>query len=276
MKNHENENSQNNGLISDLLIYPNMTEIPNNSSYNSCCNYLLVTNYMESMKENIEDNNIFNINNNFINSSNGLDNNYLIKKRNRGRKKNNKFIFNTNSYIHDKFRTDNLLRKVQNHYLNFIVSFLNEILQNLGFNEKLYFLNYQFKLNITKKNLYILSRENIGNILCNEISPKYLTKNKNINLIIIEKIKDNPVIKSILSENYLKLFKDIYYRSNRIINLKYYGLNKVIILSKKIKMYQDLLKISNNNSIKSDNYYIQRMNECVTRNFLGNSIFVCN
>ena len=275
MKNHENENSQNNGLISDLLIYPNITEISNNSSYNSCCNYLLVTNYMESMKENIEDNNIFNINNNFINSSNGLDNNYFIKKRNRGRKKNNKFIFNTNSYIHDKFRTDNLLRKVQNHYLNFIVSFLNEILQNLGFKEKLYFLSYQFKLNITKKNLYILSRENIGNILCNEISPKYLTKNKNINLIIIEKIKDNPVIKSILSENYLKLFKDIYYRSNRIINLKYYGLNKVIILSKKIKMYQDLLKIYNN-SIKYDNYYIQRMNECVTRNFLLNSIFVCN
>ena len=276
MKNHENENSQNNGLISDLLIYPNITEIPNNSSYNSCCNYLLVTNYMESMKENIEDNNIFNINNNFINSSNGLDNNYFIKKRNRGRKKNNKFIFNTNSYIHDKFRTDNLLRKVQNHYLNFIVSFLNEILQNLGFKEKLYFLSYQFKLNITKKNLYILSRENIGNILCNEISPKYLTKNKNINLIIIEKIKDNPVIKSILSENYLKLFKDIYYRSNRIINLEDYGLNKVVKLSKNIKMYQDLLKIFNNNSIKSDNYYIQRMNECVNRNFLGNSIFVCN
>ena len=271
----ENENSQNNDLISDFIISSNLIE--NNSSYNSCYNYELINNYMDSKKENIEDNAIINIDNKLINSSidMNMDKNLFIKKRNRGRKKNNKFLFNKNSYIHDKFRTDNLLRKVQNHYLNFIVLFLNEILQILGFKEKLYFLNYKFKLNITKKNMHSLRRENIGNILCNEISPKYLTKNKNINLVIIEKIKDNPVIKSILSENYLKLFKDIYYRSNRIINLKYYGLNKVIILSKKIKMYQDLLKIYNN-SIKYDNYYIQRMNECVTRNFLLNSIFVCN
>lgn len=268
----ENERSQNNGTIFDFLFLSNISEKSNNSSYISSSNCVLIDNFIESMKENLEDKNT--INNKLINSSIDIKKKFFIKKRNRGRKKNHIFI-SSNSYTHDKFRTDNLLRKVQNHYLNFIVSFLNEILQNLGFEEKLYFLNYKFKLNITKKNLYILSRENIGQILCNDISPKYLTKNKNINLIIIEKVKDNPVIKSILSENYLKIFKDIYYKSNRIINLKYYGLNKIIILSKSIKMYQDLLELSNN-SIKYDNYYIQRMNECVTRNFLLNSIFVSN
>ena len=33
---------------------------------------------------------------------------------------------------HDKFTIDNILRKIQVHYLNFIVSFTNIILNNLG------------------------------------------------------------------------------------------------------------------------------------------------
>ena len=38
------------------------------------------------------------------------------------------------------------------------------------------------------------------------------------------------------------MFKNIYYKSNKLINLSEYGLNKIINLSDKVKMYQDLLK----------------------------------
>ena len=158
--------------------------------------------------------------------------------------------------------------------MNFIVSFINEVLINLGYQERLYFLSYKIKLNITKYYFLNLQGKNIEDILCNEISPKYNSKSKFINLSIIQKIKNNPVIKSILSDSYLGLFKRIYYKSIRKINLNYYGFNKEIILSKNVKLYQDLLNKSNDTFI--DENYKKRMNECVARKFLLNSIFICN
>ena len=44
-----------------------------------------------------------------------------------------------NLIFHDRNRTDNLLRKIQVHYLSFIVSYVNDILKNL--NIKKNFLN---------------------------------------------------------------------------------------------------------------------------------------
>ena len=71
------------------------------------------------------------------------------------------------------------------------------------------------------------------------------------------------------------MFKNIYYKSSRIINLQKYGLNKKLILSEKIQMYKDLLKKSNNIN-KKDNFYQKRMNECITRNYFLDAIFLCH
>ena len=75
----------------------------------------------------------------------------------------------------------------------------------------------------------------------------------------------------ILSENYLKLFKKFYYKSNRIINLKDYGLDKNIILSKDVKMYKDLLK--DNENFNEYKEYHKKLNECVIQHFLPDLIF---
>ena len=196
----------------------------------------------------------------------------LSKKRCKGRK-----LIGDNSKIkkHDKFYKDNLLRKVQNHFINFIVSFTNEILNQLGFNQQFYYLSYKFKFNVTKNNIIHLRKCTIGEILSNDISPKYIKKCPNFNINVINELKNNPVINLLLSENYLYLFKNVYYKSKRIINLQKYGLNKTLILSEKIKMYKDLLTKNNNLNIK-DNCYQKRMNECVTRNHLLDAIFLCN
>lgn len=196
----------------------------------------------------------------------------LSKKRCKGRK-----IIGHDIKIktHNKFYTDNLLRKVQNHFINFIVSFMNEILNQLGFNQRFCCLSYRFKFNVTKQNIMRLRYCTIGEILSNDISPKYIKKCPDFNIKVINELKSNRIINLLLSENYLYLFKNVYYKSKRIINLQKYGFNKTLILSEKIKMYKDLLTKNNNLNIK-DNCYQKRMNECVTRNYLLDAIFLCN
>ena len=67
----------------------------------------------------------------------------------------------------------------------------------------------------------------------------------------------------------MQLFKKIYLKSNKIVNLKEYGLDKEIILSKEVKMYKDLLK-----SFEENKEYKKSMNECINRNFLTESKFL--
>ena len=130
----------------------------------------------------------------------------LPKKRCKGRK-----IIGDNIKIktHNKFYTDNLLRKVQNHFINFIVSFTNEILNQLGFNQRFCCLSYKFKFNVNKNHIMNLRHCTIGEILSNDISPKYIKKCRNFNIGVINELKNNPIINLLLSENYLYLFKNV-------------------------------------------------------------------
>ena len=187
----------------------------------------------------------------------------LIKKK-RGRGKANSDM---NDKAHDKYSPDNLLRKIQVHFLTFIISFLNEILLLLNYNQKFLKLNYEYKRNVNKKNIQKLKEQNIKNIVCNEISKKYRNV-KLPNATICEQIKDNEVLNKILSENYLTLFKKIYYKSSKIINLKEYGLDKNIVLSKKVKMFEDLLK-GKDNEVGDKNQYIYYLKQCAHDNYLS-------
>ena len=86
-----------------------------------------------------------------------------------------------------------------------------------------------------------MKENTIGEIICNKISSKYKYKDENSNKLLYDKIKGNIVMKKILEIKYLKLF-EIYYESNKIISLEEYGINKEIILTNKVKMYNDLLQ----------------------------------
>ena len=46
--------------------------------------------------------------------------------------------------IHDKNTSDNLLRKIQVHYLSFIINYINEILINLNYKQRFLHLVYKF------------------------------------------------------------------------------------------------------------------------------------
>ena len=200
----------------------------------------------------------------------------LKKKRGRQTKKNSKREHNFDSQ-------DNILRMIKVHYLNFIVSFLNDILFNLNYKERFKKLDYDFKKNINQKFLDELKRKNIGDIISNKISNKYKEskkkeKNKkyceNFNKDIYNHLKENEVINNILSQNYLDLFKKIYYKSNRIIDLKKFGLFKTITLSINVKMFKDLqLKVKENLKNKSNKINLE---QCIKKNFFPELIFKIN
>lgn len=169
--------------------------------------------------------------------------------------------------IHDKNISDNLLRKIQVHYMNFIISYLNDLLKNILENSN-YFQNFlnlenKFKINTKKSFVQSLKSKTIGDIINRDkISSKY--KNKVSNKEKYKILKKNKIIKNIFEENYLNLFKNVYYKNKRTINLKKYGLDKEIILSDKVKMFDELLSRNN----KLDKIYEENIKKCVIKNYI--------
>ena len=205
------------------------------------------------------------------------DSNSLIsKKRKRGKQKSedaNKKEKSTR--IHDKNCSDNVFRKLQNHFISFILSFLNCVLTNLNYEENKRFLklDYNFKKSIKKENVESLKNKTIGDIISNKISRKYKYEREDFNKQLCDEIKlSDSVLKNILSDNYLLFFKKIYYKSINKISLEEYGLNKEIILPKKVKMYKDLLK--DNEAKDSNNFDSKKINKCVATNFIPELIFL--
>lgn len=182
----------------------------------------------------------------------------MFNKGKRGRKSKKK-----PNRFHYSYAPDNLLRKINVHYLTFIISFLNDILKIYNYKYKFLKLNYDFKKSINKTLFEDFKKRTIGDIIRNEISKKYNNKDSNYNDKIFNIIKNNEDLNKILSDNYLNIFKNIYLRNNKKVNFKDYKIKKDVILSNKVKMFKDLLlKNSEQNNIK---LFIQ----CIKKNFVN-------
>ena len=145
---------------------------------------------------------------------------------------------------HDKYKKDNALRKIQVHYINFIIKFLNIILLLFNYNkkEKFYLIDHDLKKVVNEEYSEYLKTLKLADIAQMKISPKCNSIEDNNNITLYKKIKNNPYINNILEENYLSFFQNVYYRSERKINLNKYGIIEDIILSDDIKMYSDIIK----------------------------------
>ena len=147
------------------------------------------------------------------------------------------------------------------------MKFLNEILKFLYLEQRFLHLNYEFKRNVNKKFFNSLKNKTIRDIICTQISVKYKKVDLNINENIYKQTKLNQILNKIFSENYLLFFRKIYFKSERIINLKEYGLNQKLILSEKAQMYKDLIE-------DKDYVYKRDLKDCVNRHFFSNSLFI--
>lgn len=199
-----------------------------------------------------------------------------------------------NKKVHDKNKDDNLLRKIQIHFYNFIILFLNDIFKVLnidlqgqfisgklllpGNNEvdKFHKIEHDTKKKVNKKTVQMLKEAKVKDILEYNISPKFKKfpsdNNKQISEEVLENNTDKELVEKIFSLKCLLLFKNIYYRSYKIVNLKELGIekvDKVITLSKNVKMFQDLLKKNE----KNGKIHIINIHKCAIKNFLPGYIF---
>ena len=188
------------------------------------------------------------------NSNKKEDNILFYVKKNTSLKGRKRKKERNNTRQHDKYSDDNINRKIQVHSINFIINFINLILIRSGKNEQLCDISSLSKQNENKTKFSLLKNMTIEQILSQEISPKYTTiKNKRINVILMEKIKDNPKILNFLSANFLTVFRELY------INEKGIKLN----LPNKIKTYKDLV-----NKYKNEPLYVKKLNQCLHKYFL--------
>ena len=171
---------------------------------------------------------------------------FLEKKRGRigkGKKK---------KEVHDSKAFDNILRKIQTHFLNFIVSFLNDCILAFSINKKYSFkkFDYELKKDITSENLKMLKRFTIGDILNYfDISNKYKKFNRSINKENMKHlIKFNANFKKIFAINYLELFN--YYYNNGLPLKEVFIQGKTILLSKKTKSFYYLVEEKKNKNCK--------------------------
>ena len=201
-----------------------------------------------------------------------------IETKKRRRKKGDVSISDKKRKNHDKFDRDNIKRKVQVHFLKFLVNFINksilEIIKkynnfNINDNDKNFIdkiqfkpLDYNFSKNITSASFNSLKSKNIKEIFKENTSPKFKKyNNKDIYNNIIEINKD---IELLLNSTYLEFFK-VFYESQSIINLRKYGFDLDINLDD-IKKFDAFCEEQE----KDDNFeqYINRINNCIKRDFI--------
>lgn len=184
----------------------------------------------------------------------------VYKKYQRGRKRTR-----NNGEIHSRNKKDNVTRKILIHSINFIRDFINFLLKQFGFEVEFYKIDGNLKKKENKSELIKLRKSNVKEILCQKLSPRFKKeKNKDINEEIFKIVKKNSVIYNLLSEKYLKIFKDIYCKEDKIINLINYGLDKNIYINNKIEMYIDLV-----NKFREDSEYVEKLNEYAKEQFLN-------
>ena len=144
------------------------------------------------------------------------------KKRGRKCEKSEKDRTNNSLKLPRKFDRDDMTIKNQVHYFNFIPEFFNFELENYGINGKFKKIDYQLKKKCNFNYFNELNGKKLYEILIMKESSRYKNSGENYNAKLYERIKDIPVIKNILNENYLTFFRSVYYPSGREINLKKY------------------------------------------------------
>ena len=144
---------------------------------------------------------------------------------------------------HSKFEKDNVLKKINIHYISFIVKFINYKIKNLLSKHHPLFsnLSYNFKRKININNFNELKNKTIGEVIKNEGS------NKNKRNIIYQKNENekifnlvyNTELKELLDMNYIHFFQEIYAKTNEERNMENYKKHKY---PKDILFFDDFLK----------------------------------
>ena len=188
---------------------------------------------------------------------------FVIEARKNKRGRNN--VINKRKKEHSKLSQDNIICKIQTHFLTFIPSFVNDSINRYYKYQKYKFLNldYKEKSKVTFDYLYEIKNSSIGEILSSmRISPKYKIFNKDTNINNLKELEGIPFFENIFKMKYLDLFVKYFNNKNQLKELLI-G-DAIITLSPKTKTFYDLLQ--KNSFMKKDlidvaeNFYINDIN----------------
>ena len=161
----------------------------------------------------------------------------IEKNKKRGRKSRKKKKF------HLKSDFDNVLTKIQIHFLNFLINVSNDVLKATLTKNNLHFkhINYNFKKQITYEHIKYLKTVPIKVLLEKDISSKYRKYSKDFNSKILQQvIPSSKWLEEFFNMKYLSLFRIYYNNCKPLKQINFNGKN--INLSLNTKSFYNLLK----------------------------------
>ena len=192
--------------------------------------------YKTKLNQNRPTKPIFKVKPNFLRDNEGIPKNNSVLRTKRGRKEKK-----CNKKIHQAYDDDNILRKIQVHFLTFITNYVNDIIRTFGNNKKVpYFRNIDYEIKKTVNHKYVEKLKSlcIGELLQLRVSPKMKNHDESVNKDIYQTVITSfPFMYGFLQRSYLSLFKEYFYNKNKIFFVN----GKLISLSIKTRTFNDLI-----------------------------------
>ena len=159
-------------------------------------------------------------------------------KKKRGRKP--KHL--SNQRIHKGSDDDNLLRKIQVHFLSFIINYSNDIIKAfIEHNNQIplfKMLDYKIKKIANHKYIDELKNKKICDILQLRVSPKMKIHGETVNKQIYSKICTMfPFLTNFFEKTCQNVFREYYFGKSKLFEVN----GKIIPFSKKTKTFSDLI-----------------------------------
>lgn len=176
--------------------------------------------------------------------STNINSSSINKKRRRNTSNNRNKSFHRKK--HEAQDNDNVLRKIQVHYISFITCFVNDIVEEFYPNKnipKFNIIDYQIKKKVNHNYVEDLKKKTIGDILQLRVSPKMKKSGENANKEIYNKVLEKcPELRDFFLKNYITVFKKYYfdedYKENQFNQVN----GKIINLSSKTKTFKNLIQ----------------------------------
>ena len=186
--------------------------------------------------------------NRIFNENNRQSNRHIFKKRGKRGKKRTK---RSKNHEHISSDFDNIITKIQIHFLTFLICFLNDAVSTLVKNKQIKFLNFshEIKSKVTKNHIDTLKNFKILDLLTKlKISSKYKRYTKDNNIMNAYKLNEYPWFKRFFQMKYLDLF--FYYYNHELPLTKLLIFEDEIVFSSKTKSFYYLLE--KNKNLKED------------------------
>jgi hypothetical protein len=192
--------------------------------------------YKTKFNQNRSTKQLFKVKPDFLRDNDGIQKNSTVLRTKRGRKEKK-----CNKKIHQAYDDDNILRKIQVHFLSFIINYVNDILRTFGNNKKVpYFRNIDYEIKKTVNHKYVEKLKSlcIAELLQLRVSPKMKNHDDSVNKNIYQTVITSfPFMYGFLQQSYLSLFKEYFYNKNKIFFVN----GKLISLSIKTRTFNDLI-----------------------------------